>query len=80
MLQLAVPLLYTLLFCWIIFLAEKWREGLDARWLTFAFLIKVLAGCANLAIWMWVIGRGDSLNYLHDADLIYGTLRENPMH
>ena len=80
MLQLAVPLLYTLLFCWIIFRAEKWREGLDARWLTFAFLIKVLAGCANLAIWMWVIGRGDSLNYLHDADLIYGTLRENPMH
>ncbi len=80
MLQIIVPLLYTLVFCLFIFRAKKWRAGLDARWLTAAFIIKVAAGCINLAIWMLVIGRGDSLNYLHDADMIYSTLREHPLH
>jgi hypothetical protein len=75
-----IPSIYFLLFIRII---SRWRffNGLvHIRWLQVAFAAKVLAGIANYAIWEFVIGRGDSLNYIHDADLIYSTLFHHPAH
>ena len=75
-----IPIIYTILFGLIIFKSKTLAKGLNKKWMTLAFFLKVIAGCTNLAIWMFIIGRGDSLNYLHDAELIYGTLFENPSH
>lgn len=75
-----IPSIYFLLLIWLM---GRWKffTGLaNIRWMQVAFSAKVLAGFANYAIWEFVIGRGDSLNYIHDADLIYGTLFQHPSH
>lgn len=74
------PLFYTLLSLLIISKAKFFQTGINKRWVLTAFIYKVLLGLANYYIWLHVIGRGDSINYIHDADMIYATLFENPSH
>lgn len=75
-----MPLLYSALALWIISRAQFFTTGIAQRWIQFAFIYKVILGLANYYIWLYVIGRGDVLNYIHDADMIYGTLFEHPLH
>ena len=75
----AAPLVYTLLF--LIWLQRKgYFGGLHARWWQGAFILHVLAGIGNLAVWVFAVGHGDSINYIHDGHMIWETLRSHPSH
>lgn len=74
-----IPSVYLLLSYWWLW-KRKWAGPWGRTGDFAAFTIRQAAGFVNLYIWMAVIGRGDSLNYIHDADLIYGTLWQNPSH
>ncbi|MBK8487094.1 MAG: hypothetical protein IPL48_04825 [Bacteroidetes bacterium] len=75
-----MPLVYTLLSLWIIRKAKFFQTNIAKNFISAAFIFKVILGLANYFIWVHVIGRGDSINYIHDADMIYGTLFTDPMH
>lgn len=45
-----------------------------------AFLLKIVLGFLNYYIWMQVIGHGDSLRYVHDSQVVYQSLFDNPMY
>ena len=42
------------------------------------FILHVLAGIGNLAVWVFAVGHGDSINYIHDGHMIWETLRSHP--
>ncbi|MEZ5013951.1 MAG: hypothetical protein R2794_06635 [Chitinophagales bacterium] len=52
--------------------------GLDFRQVATAFVFKAILGCANYFVWIYIIGHGDSLRYIHDADIVYGSLKSSP--
>lgn len=74
------PVFYSLVAVWLIRKLKFFETPIANNWLSAAFVFKVLAGLANYYIWTHIIGRGDSINYIHDADMIYGTLFTQPLH
>lgn len=55
-------------------------ESIPLSWKTGSFLLKVGLGFLNYYIWMQVIGHGDSLRYVHDSQVVYQSLFDNPMY
>lgn len=55
-------------------------ESIPLSWKTGSFLLKVGLGFLNYYIWIQVIGHGDSLRYVHDSQVVYQSLFDNPMY
>ena len=59
---------------------SKSVSGIKPLWSVSAFVFKVLFGFLNYYIWMQVIGHGDSLRYVHDGQVVYQSLFDNPLY